>query len=56
MAISVEGYITRQWACTMCNMLEGDVKEKSNNIGGKHTARLCLEVKLIAGCGNIYIT
>lgn len=53
MAISMEEYIRRQ-ELTMFNMLEGDIKEKRNSIDGKHTARLCLKVKLVACCGNIY--
>ena len=36
----------------MCSMLEGDI----NNIDGKYTPRLCLEIELISACGNIYIT
>jgi len=39
--------------CTMCNMLEGNIKEKSSNTDAKHTARLCPEVELTAGCGNM---
>lgn len=40
--------------CTMCNMLEGNIKEKSSNTDPKHTARLCPEVELTAGCGNMH--
>ena len=47
MAIPIGGYIRRQ-------ELEGEIQEKRNNTDGKHTARLCLEVKQIAGCSNLY--
>lgn len=38
----------------MCNILEGNIKEKGSNTDAKHTARLCLDGELIAGCGNMY--
>lgn len=36
-------------------MFEGDIKEKRKSIDGKFIVCLCLEVKLVVCCGNIYI-